>query len=44
MFLCRNNHKSMITSLLKTGKPNRNCPIGITYRTKAKLEYTQQKR
>lgn len=43
MFLCRNNHKSMITSLLETGKPNRNCPIGITYRTKTKLEHTQQK-
>lgn len=43
MFLCRNNHKSMITSLLKTEKANRNYPIGITYRTKAKLEYTQQK-
>ncbi len=43
MFLCRNNHKSMATSLLKTGKPNRNYPIGITYRTKAKLEYTRQK-
>lgn len=43
MFLCRNNHKSMITSLLKTEKANRNYPIGITYRTKAKLKYTQQK-
>lgn len=43
MFLCRNNHKSMTTSLLKTEKPNTKYPIGITYRTKAKLEYTRQK-